>query len=264
MTIALQDQLRSDRVLDDLDALDDIGPARAGRSRFRASSTRVAGWLAAAALVPMVIAHTIGAATVDPLIDPISWYAFVPGGGEMIMVGGTILAVLGLILTVRMYRAGLVTGPGPAITMVVYALAMIMVGVFPTDPPDTAVSLSATVHRVSAGAAFVVLPLVGLQLQRVITQPVSRLPHALRRFAYLLGGLVAAFLAIHLPLAFAGSGIAAFGLLERVGFAIMIGYLLLLAATIDRESHTLPAEQVDPVGQLDPVDPLDQVDPVAA
>ena len=41
--------------------------------------------------------------------------------------------------------------------------------------------------------------------------------------------MVAVFLLVHPSLVFAGSGILAFGLIERVGFAI------LLAATIDRE-----------------------------
>jgi hypothetical protein len=228
VSIALQDQLLHDQLRQD--------HLPVVQTRSDVSCTKVVGWLAAAALVPMIAAHVIGARVVDPLIDPISWYAFVPGGGEMIMVGGTILAVIGLILTVRMYRSGLAVGPAPAIAMVGYAIAMIMVGVFPTDPPDSGVSVSATIHRICAGAAFVVLPLVGLRVERVITQPASALPRILRNSAYALAGLVAIFLAIHLPLAVAGSGIAAFGLLERLGFAIMIGYLLLLGATIDHEA----------------------------
>jgi hypothetical protein len=52
---------------------------------------------------------------------------------------------------------------------------------------------------------------------------------------------VAIFLVIHLPLAVAGSGIAAFGLLERLGFAIMIGYLLLLGGNIDHEAKAASA-----------------------
>jgi hypothetical protein len=92
------------------------------------------------------------------------------------------------------------------------------------------------VHRVAAGVAFAVLPLVGLMISASLTEPRTTLPRRLRRSACLLAGLVGAFLAIHLPLAFAGSGIAAFGFLERAGFVIMIGYLFLLGATIDQES----------------------------
>jgi hypothetical protein len=202
-------------------------------------NTRLVSWFAASALIPMIAAHVIGAAVVDPVLDPISWYAFVPGGGEMIIAGSCLLAVLGLVLTVRMYQAKLAVGPTPAVAMIIFAAAMIMVGVFPTDPPDTAVTLSATIHRICAGAAFVVLPLVGIALDRSVAKPSSPFPSLLRKAALLLGGLVAIFLAIHLPLAMSGSGIAAFGLLERAGFAIMIGYLFLLAATIDRESPSV-------------------------
>lgn len=198
-------------------------------------NTRTVGWYSATALVPMIAAHVVGATTVNPVLDPISWYAFVPGGGELILAGGVTLALLGLILTVRMYRTGLAVGPLPACAMIVFAAAMVLVGAFPTDPPGTAATLSATVHRVSAAAAFCVLPVVGLSLHRSIQRPRSSLPRALRTAASALGVVVTVFLVVHLSLVFAGSGILAFGLIERVGFVIMIGYLFLLAATIDRE-----------------------------
>ncbi len=213
-------------------------------------STRTVGWFGATALLPMIAAHVVGAAAVDPVLDPISWYAFVPGGGELILAGGVTLAVLGLILTVRMYRTGLATGPLPAAAMIVFAIAMVLVGAFPTDPPGTAATLSATVHRVSAATAFCVLPVIGLSLERSIPQPRSSLPRTLRTVAGALGVVVAVFLVVHLSLVSAGSGILAFGLIERVGFVIMIGYLFLLAATIDREGsnawHEVVGEAAEP------------------
>ena len=206
-------------------------------------SSRTVGWFGATALVPMVAAHVVGASAVNPVLDPISWYAFVPGGGELILAGAVTLAVLGLILTVRMYRAGLAVGPVPAFAMIAFAVAMVLVGAFPTDPPGTAVTFSATVHRISAAAAFCVLPLVGLSLERSIQRPRSSLPHGLRTAARALGIVVAVFLVVHLSLVFfANSGFVAFGLIERVGFVIMIGYLYLLAATIDQEGPVTEAE----------------------
>lgn len=202
-----------------------------------ARSMRTVGWFGATALLPMVAAHVVGASAVDPVLDPISWYAFVPGGGEMILAGGLVLAVLGLILMVRMYRTGLAVGPVPAAAMIVFAVAMVLVGAFPTDPPGTAASFSAIVHRVSAATAFCVLPVIGLSLERSIGQPRSALPRGLRSAAIALGVVVALFLVVHMSLVFfADSGIFAFGLIERVGFMIMIAFLFLLAATIDRES----------------------------
>ena len=201
------------------------------------TSTRVLGWVGAAALAAMVAAHVVGAAVVDPLVDPVSFYAFVPGGGELILLGGSLLAVLGLVLAARAYAAGLAAGAVPVMAMGVFAVAMVLVGLFPTDPPDAAVTtVSAVVHRVSAATAFGVLPLVGLSMVGTIRTPRSAYPARLRRTAGALAVLVGAFLAIHLPLAAAGSGIAAFGLLERAGFVIMIGYLFLLARTIDLET----------------------------
>ncbi|WP_275003844.1 DUF998 domain-containing protein [Promicromonospora iranensis] len=206
-------------------------------------STRTVGWFGATALLPMVAAHVVGASVVDPVLDPISWYAFVPGGGELILAGGLVLAALGLILTVRMYRSGLAVGPVPAVAMILFAVAMVLVGAFPTDPPGTPATFSATVHRVSAAAAFCVLPIVGLSLERSIRQPRSALPRGLRSAATALGVVVALFLVVHLSLVFfADSGVMAFGLIERIGFVIMIGFLFLLAATIDRESPTAEPE----------------------
>ncbi|MGW2094360.1 DUF998 domain-containing protein [Promicromonospora sukumoe] len=219
-------------------------------------------WFGATALLPMIGAHVLGASVVDPVLDPISWYAFVPGGGEMIIAGGVILAVLGLILTVRMYRAGLAVGLVPAGAMIVYAVSMVLVGAFPTDPPGTDASLSAIIHRVSAATAFCVLPLVGLSLERSIVRPRSAYPRALRSAASALGVAVGLFLVIHLSLVFfADSGIAAFGLIERVGFVIMIGFLFLLAATIDRES---PGSLLSEAGPLDGIGPLDDATPALA
>lgn len=199
--------------------------------------------LSAAALIPMIMAHIVGASVVDPFTDPISWYAFVPGGAAMIIAGGSLLALLGILITVRMYRGGIVSGPLPAAGMAIFCIAMIMVGAFPTDPPHSPATLSATVHRIAAGTAFAILPIVGLMISASISEPRTALPRRLRRAAYLLAALVGLFLAIHLPLAFAGSGIAAFGLLERAGFVIMIGYLFLLAATIDRECYRRSGRQ---------------------
>lgn len=130
--------------------------------------------------------------------------------------------------------------------MAIFSIAMIMVGAFPTDPPHTPSTVGAMIHRVAAGTAFAILPLVGRLISGSICEPRTRLPQRLRRAARLLAALVGLFLAIHLPLAFTGSGIAGFGFLERAGFVIMIGYLFLLGATIDQESCRVPAGCPEP------------------
>lgn len=204
---------------------------------------RTVGRWGAVALAAMVAAHVLGADVVDPVIDPVSFYAFVPGGGEAILVGGTVLAVVGLVVVSQAYRAGLAAGRLPGAAMTLFAVAMVLVGVFPTDPPGVATTFSAAVHRTSAAAAFVVLPVVGHCVVRRVAEPRSVVPRRLQRATAGLAALVAAFLAVHLPLAAVGSGIVAFGLLERIGFVLMIGYLFLLADVVDRES---------PVGSGDP------------
>ncbi|GAA1970033.1 hypothetical protein GCM10009718_01950 [Isoptericola halotolerans] len=223
-------------------------------------SVRTVGWSGLVALAAMAAAHLLGAGVVDPFVDPVSFYAFVPGGGEAILLGGTILAVMGVVLVARAYRAGLVTGAAPAVAMATFAVAMVLVGVFPTDPPGVPTTASAVVHRVSAAAAFVVLPLVGHCVVRRTHPSRSSAPRRLQRATIGLGIVVLAFLAVHLPLAAVGSGIAAFGFLERVGFVLMIGYLFLLADTIDREAAPRPAVRDEPLPAVPPVSGSRSVD----
>ncbi|MFV2144540.1 DUF998 domain-containing protein [Isoptericola sp. G70] len=220
---------------------------------------RTVGWFGAVALGAMVAAHVLGAGVVDPVVDPVSFYAFVSGGGEAILLGGTVLALVGLVVVARAYRSGLAVGPLPGAAMVVFAVAMVLVGVFPTDPPGVETTLSAAVHRTSAAAAFVVLPVVGHCVARQVGAPRSAAPRRLQRATTALAMLVATFLAVHLPLAAVGSGIVAFGLLERVGFVLMIGYLFLLADIVDREppdtsDAALPTAVAAPVSEPRPVD----------
>lgn len=195
----------------------------------------IAGWGAGVAAATVGAAHVAGAGVVDPVDDPVSFYAFVPGGALLVLVACLTLGLLGVVLVARGHAAGLLSGPVPVVAIGVFAVSMVLIGLFPTDPPGTATaSLSAVVHRVSAATAFCVLPLVGVG-SRSGDGPRGGANEPLRRSGAALLTVVLAFLAVHLPLVAVGSGIAAFGLLERIGLFLMTAYLVLLAVQVDRE-----------------------------
>jgi len=72
---------------------------------------RAVGALSGLVLAPMIIGHVIGAGIVDPRVDPISYYAFVPGGYLAVAVGAVLLALCGAVLAHRL--TGL-SPPGPS------------------------------------------------------------------------------------------------------------------------------------------------------
>lgn len=226
-------------------------PATVRRRVAPTSCGHIVGLFGTVAAVAIAAAHVLGAAVVHPVHDPVSFYAFVPAGGELVLLGSTAMAVLGLALVARATRSGLAPGAVSVAAMVVFALAMVLLGLFPTDPPGAPTSISAVVHRVSAATAFVVLPVAGRGVLRAVPAPTSRYPRHVARLGAVFGAAVVLFLAVHLPLAATGSGIAAFGLLERVGLVLMIAYLFLLAATIDHEG----ASEQTPPGPLADIDP---------
>lgn len=204
----------------------------------------VVATLSLISLVPMAVLHLTGTG-LNPVAAPISHYVFVPGGYPMVLLGSLLLAGCGLVIAadlIRRYgsarRPGSARRRGPlaaAGLLISFAVALILVGLFPTDPPGSAAAAatgSAVVHRIGAAWSFLALPLAGVLVAR--TSGWCRAGHA-RSLVGLAAGLLGAvlvFLSIHLPLALAGSGLPAFGLLERIGFAFLIGYLILLAAAL--------------------------------
>ncbi|MFW6597088.1 DUF998 domain-containing protein [Propionibacteriaceae bacterium Y2011] len=204
---------------------------------------RVQHWVlgcSAVALLPMVAVHLAGAERVDPIDQPISHYAFVPTGYEMILLGSVLLAVAALAIGTaiartarraqRSGRAGLIA---PALLLGTFVVAMMLVGVFPTDRPGTLgdPSTSALIHRWAASYAFAVMPIIGLLVSRsrMIT---VRQRRQLRGLSLAVLAGTALVFAIHFPLAAAGSHIPMFGLIERIGFVVMVAFLVVLSGML--------------------------------
>jgi hypothetical protein len=213
------------------------------------------------ALIPMAVVHLTGA-SLNPLTAAISHYVFLPGGYLMVLLGSVLLAGCGLVIAIELIRRPAAdrgwTGAddrrrrAAAVLLISFAVALTLVGLFPTDPPGSPASTaSAVLHRIGAAWSFLALPVAGVLVARSSRRHRPSSAQALIRVAAGLLGAVVIFLSLHLTLTLHGSGIPAFGLLERVGFAFMIGYLILLATALrPLPTADLPAAELSPAVDL--------------
>lgn len=219
----------------------DALPARIGR---RVTARHWVLLCSALALVPMIEVHMVGIGAVDPVVQPVSHYAFVPTGYWMILIGSLLLAIAASAIAVAMVRIGDRRLRVSAVLLVSFAVAIILVGIFPTDPPGTvALSASATLHRWAAAYSFAVLPVVGLLTCRS-EAVVDRQRASLWRLSMAVCISTGVVFAIHLPLAVVGSHIPLFGAVERLGFVVMVSFMVVLSAMM---SHRSPSSSVPPV-----------------
>lgn len=219
------------------------GPAATSPGRTRGAQPWVVG-CSAVALGPMVVVHLVGNGIVDPVVQPISHYAFVPTGYQMILIGSILLATAAIAIATVMvghaHRAGAARLGLPAALLVSFAVAMLLVGLVPTDPPGTTeLTWGATVHRWSAAYAFAVMPVIGLLACRCEALGArSRAQLWALSLAVCIG--TAVVFAIHLPLAVQGSHIPGFGLVERIGFIVMVAFLVVLSGMLRMGATAAP------------------------
>jgi hypothetical protein len=194
-----------------------------------------------ALLAPVpVLTGQLTSTALDPMSSTISQYVYLPGGYPMVLLGALLLAGCALMISLDLARrprvavGGAVRHRNAAIVLLVsYAAALTVVGLVPTDPPgSTSVSVPEIVHRVGVSWAFLSLPIAGLVLARAprLLGAVSSV--VLSRFAAAMLGGVLLFGAVQLPLLTVGASIPGLGLVERIAFVFMIGYLIMLAVTL--------------------------------
>ncbi len=194
-----------------------------------------------ALLAPVpVLTGQLTSTGLDPMSSTISQYVYLPGGYPMVLLGALLLAGCALMIAVDLARR-----PRPAVDrarrhrhaaialLVSYTVALTVTGLVPTDPPgSTSVSWTEMVHRVGVSWAFLALPIAGLVVARAPQLVGAASATVLTRYAAALLGGVLLFGAIQLPLLTLGTGIPGLGLVERIAFVFMIGYLIVLALTL--------------------------------
>jgi hypothetical protein len=200
----------------------------------------VAGTGAAVAVTAAGWLHLAGALAtprVDPLAFTVSDYVALPGGYALLAVAALALGLVGVALAAAARRAAPAARAVPVL-LLGWSAALLLVGLFPTNPPGVPADLAAGVHRYAGALAFAALPLAVWLLGRALRN------RALRGLAVAVGAAAGAFLVAHVPtvLAIDTAGSPGFPLLggvERVLYALVIVLLLVTARALRRTAPDL-------------------------
>ncbi|MEN3299705.1 DUF998 domain-containing protein [Pseudonocardia sp.] len=211
----------------------------------------VAGAGAAVAVTAAGGLHLAGALAtprVDPLALTVSDYVALPGGYALLAVAALALGLVGTALAAAARRAAPAARAVPVL-LLGWSAALLLVGLFPTNPAGVPADLAAGVHRYAGALAFATLPIAVWLLGRALRNG------ALRGLAVTVGVAAGAFLVAHVPIVLAIdiAGSPRFPLLggvERVLYALVIVLLLVTARVLRRTAPDLvpvpAAAEADP------------------
>ncbi|MCW0214202.1 MAG: DUF998 domain-containing protein [Pseudonocardia sp.] len=160
----------------------------------------------------------------DALALTVSDYVVLPHGYALLAVAAVALAAAGVALAAAARRVARTARAVPVL-LLSWSAALLLVGVFPTNPPGVPADLAAGVHRYAGGWAFAALPIAVWLLGRALDH------RALRGLAVGAGVGAGAFLLAHVPIVLgidiAGSpGFPLLGGVERVLYALVVVVLL--------------------------------------
>ena len=134
--------------------------------------------------------QVMGLGSLDPMRSTASDVFYVPGGVLLFTV-----AVGCLLASTTSWARALSHAHRrlPAALVWVAGAALVLVALFPTDPPGTAaMSLSASIHRYAAAAVFAAVPLAGWICARSLHEPAARAMRWLVAASALVGALAIA------------------------------------------------------------------------
>lgn len=126
----------------------------------------ISGFTAIAAGTGSMLTLHAGAG-LDPVHSVISEYAF-QSIGWLLPLSLTLFAAGSALIAGALARSGV--DRRVVLLMISWAVAMFLIGAFPTDRPGVPLSLSGGIHRYAAFVAFLVMPLAGFMLARVRTR----------------------------------------------------------------------------------------------
>ena len=177
------------------------------------------------AAVVIAVLHVAGAGRVDPAVQPVSDYVAVPGGAALLGLAAVALIAAGF--------AGAVTLPTPSRRLLLlWAAAVLLVAVFPTNLPGHPPDVSAFVHRWAGALVFALPPVAGAVAAR--TAGARRLPLLVASIAAAV--TAGAFLLAHAPHVLAGAETFPYlGLVERVAYLALLVQLVVVATPPARD-----------------------------
>ncbi|TCK25015.1 DUF998 domain-containing protein [Pseudonocardia endophytica] len=200
---------------------------------------RGVAWVGVAVVaVAVVVLHVVGTGTVDPVTQTISDYVVLQDGAALLGLAAAGLIAAGL--------AGAVSLSATARRLLLlWAAAVLLVAVFPTNLPGQPADVSALVHRWAGALVFALPPLAGV---------VGARSAGSRRVPLLAASVAAAvaagaFLLAHAPHVLAGADVFPWlGLVERVAYVALLALLIVFAAPAPAAPPPLLATPASPVG----------------
>lgn len=106
----------------------------------------------------------------NPLDTTMSDYVFVPGAGWMFPASLLAMCAAGAGVTVGLWSRGLLDGVLVRVSLALAMLGLLLAAVFRTDLGDASVSMSAQIHRYSAGVVFFCVPITGFLVARQLSR----------------------------------------------------------------------------------------------
>lgn len=168
--------------------------------------------------------HVVAGGQIDPFTETISDYVF-SSEGWMVGASAVSLAVGGVGALIGLAGIDMLRSRLMRVVFSLLLLGLVLVAVFPTDRVGV-VSMSAFVHRYSAGLVFFCLPIAGLLVATALTKQhrLSRYVTTLRRSVAAAWVCLALFLSAHLSFMPEFSR-QTLGISERVLFALELAVL---------------------------------------
>jgi hypothetical protein len=164
----------------------------------------------------------------NPLDTTMSDYVFVPGAGWMFPASLLAMCLAGVGVAIGLSSRGLLSGVLPKLSLGLAMLSLVLAAAFRTDLGDLSVSMSAQIHRYSAGVVFFCVPVTAVLVARRLENRRS-----LYAGATIASVLLALFLTCHLgPMPDVLGEVS--GLLQRLLFVAELGVLAQLVAVIAR------------------------------
>jgi hypothetical protein len=98
---------------------------------------------------------------VDPISQPLSYYVFVDGGGQLFDSAVVALAVGGLAVLLGMARAGVRVAGSPTVLFTTWALCLVLAAIFPTDDSPRILTFAGWVHQFAGAGILALLSFAG-------------------------------------------------------------------------------------------------------
>ena len=212
--------------------------AIAGIATAMDQPARVALVAAVAAVPPISVLHMSATSAVDPVSWTISDYVVTLPYGTPLFAMTTGALALGAGALAR--GLGRRTGTRTVRTLLaVWAAAVLLLAVFPTNLRGTPENVSSNIHLVAGAVVFAVLPIAGLALARWVRSAIGRNPMttSLTAISLLSGALSAALILNRLPGVIGLPELLPPGILQRTAGAVEIVLLAVAAATMLRSAR---------------------------